>query len=221
MRCHEATQVLRVPSSANLREQASRNTVTNYHLSHNITLYLLSFTYTFYLSDLIGSYRYLLPFSKPRHCPAHGCEESIQIFAIHILCGKPMSSESLAWSLRERWLHSEFTVNFRKWVQNSAQFSAPPSATRQHTVVFCICLQSVHILVVCWGSEWRTAPKTSSNQPQRENCGRPAYVESFHVGRRMSRNGCVIVVDLGANSLNFCLPSWANALMNLDVTWCN
>lgn len=98
----------------------------------------LSFVFYLYFL-LIGSYRYLLRFSKPRHCPAHGCEESIQIFAIHILCGKPMSSESLAWSLRERWLHSEF----RKWVQNSAQFSAPPSATRQHTVVFCICLQSV------------------------------------------------------------------------------
>ena len=51
---NEATEVLRVPSSANLREQASRNTVTDYHLSHNITLFVLSFIYTFYLSGPIG-----------------------------------------------------------------------------------------------------------------------------------------------------------------------
>lgn len=51
MRCHESTQVLWVPSSAILREQASRNTVSN-HLSHNITLYLLSLS-------ILSTYRIL------------------------------------------------------------------------------------------------------------------------------------------------------------------
>lgn len=146
----------------------SRNTVTYYYLSHYTTSHFIFVI----LHLLLGSYQYLIRFSRPRHCPAHRCEESIQIFAIHILCGKPMSSESLAWSLRDRWLLSSPSISENECrIRLSFQhLQLLHGNIGQNTVVFCICLQSVHIIVMCWGPEKRTAPKTPSNQPQRETC---------------------------------------------------